>query len=93
MAVQAMTEQITDIVERLRGPMPLNYADAVAVRKEAADEIERLRAQLVSDIRAETEIDRLETEIERLRGLLADAAEEKDARPERGPGMDVTSIG
>lgn len=43
------------------------YRLLAAKAHELAIEIERLRAQLVSDINAETEIDRLETAIERLR--------------------------
>jgi hypothetical protein len=60
---------------RIKTPIPRHEQDIWA-RLDAKDaEIERLRTQLVTDINAETEIDRLETEIERLRALILDACD------------------
>ena len=52
--------------------------DAIALCEAAADRIEALEAQLVSDIRAETEIERLETRIEELEARNSDLATQCD---------------
>ena len=71
---------MTDIVERLR-----EYTENIRGKDEppenymawqAADEIEALRKQLVSDINAEDEIARLEAEIEALRHVNEELSED-----------------
>ena len=51
-------------------PVAAGVGDAFAIGEAIEQRIEALEAQLVSDIRAETEIERLETRIEALEAAL-----------------------
>jgi hypothetical protein len=72
---------VSDIVKRLRAPVDPDDPNLWTVDKdrlEAAARIEALEKQLFSDIRAETEIERLETRIEALKAALRDIVEAGD---------------
>ena len=64
---------MSDLIERLRAD---EWASNATLRREAADEIERLRASLNNDMfeKMADEIDSLETQIERLRDALYEIA-------------------
>jgi len=80
-------------IEQLREAVKNNMKEIGRLVCEDNAEIERLRAYQNETAKAWTKLtESQESEIERLRGLLADPADEEDARP-RGPRMDVTSIG